>query len=81
MKNPMLKRIENSVFTVRTCRVAEYLGIKTVGKLKKYCEEHSHVDKKPKNASLVFAAVFGIGYYGHPTKRILQELNEFLENS
>ena len=80
MKNPSLKRIGDTGFTVRTCRVAKYLGIKTVGRLKKYCEEHPYVDKKPEGTSLLFASIFGIGYYGFSTKKILQELNEFLEN-
>ena len=43
MKNPMLKRIENSTFTIRFVRVAKHNGFKTVGKFKKYLLEHETI--------------------------------------
>lgn len=64
MKNPMLKRIENSTFSIRFCKIAEYHGFKTVGKFKKYLLTHDTIK-------------VWYSWWPMKTQRLLKEIEEF----
>lgn len=67
MKSTSLKRIETGykqgLFSVRLYNISKSIGIKTVGKLKKYCLENERVS----------SGRFG----GRSTWRILEEIEDY----
>lgn len=66
MKNILLKRINNSDFTIRLCVMAKKYNFKTIGKLRNFCINNTTYQLSPWDSS-------------RSIKRIREEVEKYIE--